>query len=95
MTEDIYGMLKRRFPVIKCLRVGLDNAINIIMAAAILHNISLDWADEMPADDHPNLMNMPEVPQPPHVPLNEVHVVNDLNPAERRNRAVVIRDNYR
>jgi hypothetical protein len=95
MTENIYGMLKRRFPIVKYLRVNLQNAINIIVSAAILHNISLDWADTMPRDDHPNLLNIREPPQPPHVQLNEVNIINQLNPAERRNRAAVCRDNYR
>lgn len=95
MTEDIYGMLKRRFPILKYLRVDLHNAINIIVSCAILHNISIEWADTMPLDDHPNLLNIREPPQPPHIPLHEVNIVNDLNPAERRNRAAVCRDNYR
>jgi hypothetical protein len=95
MTEDIYGMLKRRFPLVKSLRVSLNNAINIVVAAVVLHNISLEWADDMPLDDHPNLLNIQEPPQPRHLPYNEVNIVNDLNPAERRNRAAAVRDNYR
>jgi hypothetical protein len=40
-TEDIYEMLKRSFPYVKYLRVDLQNAINIIATATILHNIAL------------------------------------------------------
>jgi hypothetical protein len=95
MTEDIYGMLKRRFPFVKYLRVDLPNAIKIIAAAAILHNIGLDWADPVPVDDHPNLLNVQEPEQPPHIPADHINIVNVLNPAARRNSAAVARDNYR
>jgi len=94
-TEDIYGMLKKRFPYVKYLRVDLPNAIKIIATAAILHNIALDWADPMPVDNHPNFRNLPVPDQPPHVDANEVVIVNDLNAEERRIRASVSRDNYR
>ena len=63
------------------------------MASAVLHNIALDWQDEMPVDDHPALMPMAEPPQPPNVPA--IQVVNNLPVAERRQRAGVMRDNYR
>ena len=36
----------------KSLRVEYSNAVNIIMAAAILHNLSVRWQDA--ADDLPN-----------------------------------------
>jgi len=94
-TEDIFGMLKRRFPYLKYLRVDLANAINIIATSAVLHNIALDWADPLPLDDHPNLPNLPVLEQPPHVDADQVVIVNDLNAEERRLRASVARDNYR
>jgi hypothetical protein len=36
MTEDVYGLLKQRFPFVKYLRVDLPNAIKIIGAPAHL-----------------------------------------------------------
>jgi hypothetical protein len=95
MTEDIYGMLKRRFPILKYLRVDLPNAIKIIAAAAVLHNIGLDWVDPVPVDDHPNLFNIQEPEQPPHIAVEQINIVNVLNPAARRHSAAVARDNYR
>ena len=53
MTELIFGRLKRRWPIVKSLRVEYSNAVNIIMAAAILHNVGVRWQDE--ADDLPDL----------------------------------------
>ena len=50
MTENIYGMLKWRFPIFK-----LQNMIKIVTACAILHNMSVSWADEQPELDHPAL----------------------------------------
>jgi len=93
MTEDIYGMLKRRFPIIKFMRTNLRNSINIILSTAVLHNIALEWQDPMPQDDHPALMHIPDPPQPAHA--DPVNVINALEPAERRQRAATMRDNYR
>jgi hypothetical protein len=45
--------------------VDLPNAIKVITAAAVLHNIGLDWVDPVPVDDHPNLFNIQEPEQPP------------------------------
>jgi hypothetical protein len=57
-------MLRQRFAILKYLRVDLPNAIKIITAAAVLHNIGLDWVDPVPVDDHPNLFNIQEPEQP-------------------------------
>ena len=50
MTENIYGMMKRRFPIVKYIRTKLSNAIRITTAAAILHNMALDCNDELTDD---------------------------------------------
>ena len=54
MTECIYGIWKRRFPILKQLRVNLSHAITIVEATGILHNISLDWNDIIPRDLYPD-----------------------------------------
>ena len=46
-TECIYGMLKRRFPIIKGMRTHLDHSMAISLAVCILHNIATLW--NMPA----------------------------------------------
>ena len=95
MTEDIYEIVKRRFPLTKHMRVDFDNAINIIVTPATLHNIALDWADPMPQDDHPNLDKVPEAAHPPQQDYADVVLLNGLNPFHRRNIAAVARNHYR
>ena len=46
MSENIYGVWKRRFPVIKSLRTGFQLSQKIICATAILFNLGRMWADE-------------------------------------------------
>ena len=96
MTKNIYGMLKRRFPFIKFTRVNTLNAVKITTAAAVLHNMALDFADEMPVDNHPTYVEQPEVEQPSdEIDDLPLLLVNQLNPRERRTQAVQVRDNWR
>jgi hypothetical protein len=67
----------------------------LLQLLPILHNIGLDWSPPVLEDDHPNLLNIQEPKQPPHIPADQINIVNDLNPAARRNSAAVARDNYR
>ena len=50
----IFGRLKRRWPIVKGLRVDYENALYVIICAAILHNAAVKWTD---SDDDlpPNL----------------------------------------
>ena len=63
MTENIYSMLKRRFPFIKFSRVIVDNLIKVTPATAVLHNLALDFADEMPEDNHSGYVEEPDEDQ--------------------------------
>lgn len=58
VVERAFGMWKRRFP---CLSRGLGNKIetvaNIIVACAVLHNISLTAQDTMPEDGDEEIHN--------------------------------------
>lgn len=69
MTENTFGIWKRRFPIIRCLRVHLDNAYRIIVATAILHNLSILWGEILPLDDHPELGDIEAMPAVPHEEL--------------------------
>ena len=54
----IFGRLKRRWPIVKGLRVDYKNALYVVMCAAILHNAAVKWADsddDLPADMAPPL----------------------------------------
>jgi len=70
----------------------LENAVKITKAAAILHNIALEWHDPPPGDNHPNLEEDPVIPlvAPPR-PEQEFEDNVDL----QRQRAQRLRDMYR
>ena len=86
MTENIYGMMKRRFPIVKYIRTKLRNAIRITTAAAILHNMELDCNDEVPDDDHPDCKRLKDIDDEVDE-LNRPIILNHLNPGERKTRA--------
>ena len=47
-TENIFGMWKRRFPIVRNLRNHFDNALEIVMATAVLHNLAVLWNEGEP-----------------------------------------------
>ena len=72
-TENIYGIIKRRFPLLTRLRCNHSRARKIIVAIAILHNISIRWND-----DEPEGGILPEVdPNVPEVDEQEYEIVED------------------
>ena len=65
-SENIYGILKRRWPILKDLRYPYEFARKIVLATMILHNISIMW-DQLDDDDVDDL--------PPPAPVrDEVHL---------------------
>lgn len=49
----MYGIWKRRFPVLSMgLRVRIQNALTIIIATAVLHNIAIQTNDIIPPADY-------------------------------------------
>ena len=78
-------MWKQRFPIIKGLRSHYDNAIEIIMATAVLHNLSVMWKDPFPEADHPDA-DFPDIP-PEFQDGNRGNLPQNQVPP--RNRAVV------
>ena len=79
MTEDTIGIWKRRFPIIRWLRLKLNNAMKVVLATAILHNISIEWGEIMPDHEHPDGLMFPDMPD-----AGDVIVVDQLNPREQR-----------
>jgi hypothetical protein len=62
MTENVYGVWKRRFPCLREMRNHLPTAKKIIVATAILHNLSIFWNDEVPLEPEVGLQpNEPRV----------------------------------
>ena len=93
-SEDIYGMLKRRFPIVKHIRLSLENSWKVVNAAAVLHNVCIAWDDEEP-DEHP-LNRLDQEPQPAQMPLEQQYeVLPAVPPAQERLAAQLARDTYR
>ena len=51
MSENIYGVWKRRFPIMKAMRTDLGLSQKIIIATAVLFNLARLWRDEGPEDE--------------------------------------------
>ena len=51
MTKNVYGKLKRRWQILKNMTLHVPRAFKAIKACAILHNICVDWNEEIPEDD--------------------------------------------
>ena len=83
------GILKRRFPYVVHMRVNFEHAVKVIMAAVVLHNIAIDWKDEIddmdePEDFLPPRDNIEEFLDPQGGDLD--HVQNRLQGQAARDR---------
>ena len=52
MTENIFGMWKQRFPILRDLRCHLTLSQKIIVATAILENMAREWGEEPIEDEN-------------------------------------------
>lgn len=50
MTENVFGRLKQRFPILRELRYNLQYAQRTTLACCVLHNIAVFLEDEVPAE---------------------------------------------
>lgn len=51
-VERMYGVWKRRFPVLRMtLRNKIQHALRVIVATAVLHNIAVQMKDDVPPED--------------------------------------------
>ena len=64
MAKNVYADLKNRWQCLKDLRCHYDNAKKTIVTCAVLHNLSVMWADGFDFDDAE-----PEQAQPPQLPV--------------------------
>lgn len=63
VVERQYGVLKRRFPALALgLRLKLQNAINVILACCILHNLCILRGEPEPLNDG-SITNLDEMIQ--------------------------------
>ena len=50
MSENLYGVWKRRFPVLKSLRTHFELSQKIVVATGVLFNIGRFWGDDTPEE---------------------------------------------
>ena len=98
MTENIYEILKRRFPISKYIRCYVPNAVRIVQACAVLNNMANVWRDAEPAQPHPNYQDSGAesgLDQPGNVQVDILFIQNILNPRDRRQQGINARENWR
>jgi hypothetical protein len=79
-TENIFGRMKKKYPILKTLRACHKRARKIVIACAILH-ISIRWAQE-------NIQVPADVP-----PFEWVPIMEDAAPPDVvRERGQILRD---
>ena len=85
-TENIFGIMKRKYPILKSLRAHHARARRVIYACAILHNLSVRWRMQDEDDDDDNY--------DPAVPAFErAAIVEDAAPLRVvRERGQIVRD---
>ena len=85
------GILKRRFPYVVHMRINFDNAVKVIMAAVVLHNIAIEWKDEIEDLDEP------EDYVPPRDNIDDYLGIEggDLDQVQGRLQGQAARDNLR
>jgi hypothetical protein len=89
MTENIFGIWKRRFPCLNYLRYSHARARKVVIATAILHNILILWREEAADDDI--------IPTPrTEVPGEDYEIIgDDAEPAVIRAHGQIFRDQLR
>ena len=85
------GMWKQRFPVLRGLRCHYNTALEVTLATAVLHNLSVLWREPLPdghnVDIPPEIMNDQQ---------GQVVVVDmDLDRAAIRAEGDLVRDRLR
>ena len=92
MTENVYADLKNRWQCLKDLRCHYDNAKKTIVACAVLHNLSVMWADGFDFDDaEPERAQPLQVPVPFHEEQANPAEVRRLGQERRRQLLAVMR----
>ena len=71
----------------------MDNAVKIIMAGVVLHNISIDWRDEVPQEGRN--VNPDDQPQDHIDQYHPPAYYNNLGRVQRRRLGQEARDNLR
>ncbi|XP_046803828.1 putative nuclease HARBI1 [Lucilia cuprina] len=58
VVERCFGVWKRRFPVLSIgMRIAVNTAMTVIVACAVLHNISTQRKEPLPLEEQPDIIN--------------------------------------
>ena len=95
MTENVYGRLKARFPILREMRHNLVYSQRIVVACAVLHNMAeffMDKVDDVTAQDpFGRAVDEPQLRRPQNLRPNV-----DLGPGQNgRNDRQRLRDGER
>ena len=83
-SECIYGMLKRRWPIVTSMRTNLEHSMSISLAVCILHNIAVKWGMPQVGED-----------EDPEEEEQIIVVEEDQERAEVRARGDILRNRLR
>ena len=84
VTENVFGVMKRRFPVLNMLRANRDNARKHVIAIACVHNICIRWDDEDPNGPPPPPTIPPDVDNAHHFTVDATRLAGLLTRDELR-----------
>ena len=87
MSENVYGVWKRRFPILKSMRTKLELSQKVIIATAVLFNIGRQWGDDLNNDESDEDDSDDDSDDE-----RDTVVVQDGDPASTRVRGQVERD---
>ena len=79
----------------RALRSHYNNSLEVIMATAVLHNISVLWKEPLPENNHPDLDNVIP-PEFRNDRVGQVQVIDAVNDrAAVRGEGEIVRDRIR
>ena len=95
MSENIYGVLKRRWPILKSMRTDLVLSQKIVIATCILFNIARWWNDDGPDFDEDTDSDSDDDDADAVNVRPEPFIVQEGDPGSVRVRGQVERDRLR
>ena len=87
MSENVFGIWKKRFPCLNNIHCFHPNAKKTIYATGVLHNLSILWNDEDPDEDYVD--GIDELPDVEEYIVDE----DDADIGTIRERGQILRDN--
>ena len=61
MSEDMFGIFKQRFPILRDMRYGLQYAMRVTESCAVLHKLAIRWGDILPQYKYEDFWEEPQL----------------------------------